>query len=286
AGQLGLGDFKSRAKPEMTPVDFQGKKVQQVDNYDRLFLRRTCAILENGALYCWGHALLGYGDSRTRNKPDTRPINFWGKKVLQVAMSAEATCALLEDSRLHCWGTDKSLQGYGDKVKRLAPTLQSVDFRGLGVQQVSMHHVSACALLKDGSVSCWGSNHAGQLGYGDRTRRSKPGPRIPLVSKARWIGVGGGYTCVLLEKGWMKCWGFNREGQLGYADQQLRLQPDQSALDFRGRRVVQSSLENEGACAVMDDKSMRCWGRVPIQRPLEALRSPLSSPLLENATRP
>ncbi|MEM1009399.1 MAG: hypothetical protein AAGJ35_10370, partial [Myxococcota bacterium] len=273
------------------------KKVSKVSVHYSANVRNTCAILEDGSVRCWGNGYLGYGGISPQKKPSVRSIQLWGKKAKQVVMGTPATiCVLLENRLVHCWGNVEhipafnahfSLQGYGDLKKRLAPPVQALDFQGMGVLDIAMSG-HACVLLEDGTVRCWGANASGQLGYGDRTVfRLKPGPSVRLGAlKVKSIKVSSGHTCVLFEGGTMKCWGENQHGQLGYADTKIRRQPDTRLLDFQGHRVVQFSVGFRRTCAVLDDKSVRCWGYAFEERSLKALKTPLLVPLVEDPFLP
>jgi alpha-tubulin suppressor-like RCC1 family protein len=56
---------------------------------------------------------------------------------------------------------------------------------GLSALQVAAGNAQTCARLDDGSVKCWGSNVAGELGLGDtQTRGDGPGQMgaaLPVV---------------------------------------------------------------------------------------------------------
>ncbi len=45
-----------------------------------------------------------------------------------------------------------------------------------GVETISAGDSSACALLRDGSLRCWGSNEGGALGNGTTSAQSGPVP--------------------------------------------------------------------------------------------------------------
>jgi alpha-tubulin suppressor-like RCC1 family protein len=77
----------------------------------------------------------------------------------------------------------------------------------------------------NGSVRCWGRNAAGQLGDGTTTRRLRPGPTVELDEPATTVAIGQDATCVILRGGSMRCWGNNREGQLGDGTTEGRLTP-------------------------------------------------------------
>nr|WP_255216849.1 hypothetical protein [Pseudenhygromyxa sp. WMMC2535] len=85
----------------------------------------------------------------------------------------------------------------------------------------------ACVILEDdGSLRCWGSNHYGQLGYGDTENigdgelPDTAGP-VPLLPESLShvdivdLVTGGPHNCALLSNGEVMCWGRNDYGQLG-----------------------------------------------------------------------
>jgi hypothetical protein len=72
----------------------------------------------------------------------------------------------------------------------------------------------ACALLDNGSITCWGAFFAGQvlLGQGET---------------AVAISAGEAHICALLHDGDIRCWGKNTSGQLGLGDTIWRNNPDE-----------------------------------------------------------
>ena len=77
------------------------------------------------------------------------------------------------------------------------------------------HH--ACAIVGhfDGAVCC-GTNYSGQLGNGSRPRAASTPVALPgLALGVKAISAGAYHTCALTRAGGVKCWGYNRSGQLG-----------------------------------------------------------------------
>lgn len=81
----------------------------------------SCALLESGALRCWGSAFkgkLGYGTERIIGD-DEAPASAGdvpiGGKVSQVSAGFQHACALLESGAVRCWGDGSFGQlGYGN----------------------------------------------------------------------------------------------------------------------------------------------------------------------------
>jgi hypothetical protein len=83
----------------------------------------SCALLESGAVRCWGmndHGQLGAGDVADRWTPTEVVL---GGRAAQIAAAGKLTCALLEDGALRCWGENAYGQvGDGSRVDRATPT--------------------------------------------------------------------------------------------------------------------------------------------------------------------
>jgi alpha-tubulin suppressor-like RCC1 family protein len=114
---------------------------------------------------------------------------------------------------------------------------------GLGpfVVSVSAGTTHACANLSDGTVECWGDNALGELGNGTSTGPlTCSGPpffggvlcnqgatggcagfacstpaAVGALTDVSTISAGGNFSCALLSRGTVECWGSNDSGQLG-----------------------------------------------------------------------
>ncbi|MDA8568056.1 putative Ig domain-containing protein [Euryarchaeota archaeon] len=78
------------------------------------------------------------------------------------------------------------------------------------------------------------------------------------------MSLGLYHTCAILDDGSLKCWGDNNYGELGiggttgYGGQYTTPQ----AVDLgTGRTAVSVSLGQYHTCALLDDGSLKCWGR-------------------------
>ncbi len=210
----------------------------------------TCALLESGAVKCWGGnttGVLGVGDIFNRgDEPgemgDALPtIDLGpGEKVKAIAAGDFHTCALLESNRIKCWGLGGSGQlglgngqTRGDALADMGVNLYPVDFGSpLEIVGVNAGGSFSCAHLIDGSIRCWGANGYGQLGLGDQMARgdnaNELGSFLPVISLGTSFDVkslksGGGHTCASdTDSSALKCWGRNDTAQLGLGDIQNR----------------------------------------------------------------
>lgn len=112
-----------------------------------------------------------------------------------------------------------------------------------------------CALLRDGTVACWGANGNGQLGRGsDVTAPESVTPeRVTGVSNV----VALDHTCALDNLGKVRCWGrgpFLRDEQGGVT-------VEASPVELPLPPVARISVGFETGCAIVDGGSrLSCWG--------------------------
>jgi len=251
----------------------------------------TCALLDNGAVKCWGFngaGELGIGSQLARGYAanqmgDNLPAVPLGAKVLSVALGGEHSCVVLLGNEVKCWGNNASGElGVGDVNSRgdSAGEVESLNAVALGAGRtasaVAAGNDHTCTLLDGGLVKCWGRNAEGQLGLGDTASRgdmpNEMGNQLPTVSlgvgrTAVSIAAGYAHTCALLDNGSAKCWGANESGQLGLGDTNNRgdaaneMGDSLPAINLgAGRTVTKITCGWQHTCALLDDREVKCWG--------------------------
>src|SRR5436309_1944907 len=178
----------------------------------------TCAVLmPDRTAQCWGRNDDGQLGDGTRTSSST-PVPVGGLTgAAAVTGGFYHTCALLGDGTVQCWGQNYEGQLGNGIVGGVSTT--PVLVAGLAnVRAVSGGYRHTCALLRDGTVQCWGRNVEGQLGGGATTSSSTP-VGVGDITGAVAVGSGVLHTCALLLNGTVKCWGAvgsgNDFGQLG-----------------------------------------------------------------------
>jgi hypothetical protein len=140
----------------------------------------TCAVLDTGAVRCWGlggKGALGYGnpDFVGKDSPPSAagdvPV---GGTVTQVAAGYEHTCAVLDTGAVRCWGyASGGKLGYGNTEwigdDETPASAGDVPVGGTATRIVT-GGAHTCAVLDTGAVRCWGGNLHGALGYGNAVR--------------------------------------------------------------------------------------------------------------------
>ena len=90
---------------------------------------------------------------------------------------------------------------------------------------------------------------------------------VDLGTTAKAISAGDSHTCAILDNSQVKCWGDNTYGQLGQGDninrgygsnQMGSLNP----VNLGSERTAKSITTGTGyTCVILDDDSVKCWGR-------------------------
>jgi alpha-tubulin suppressor-like RCC1 family protein len=215
----------------------------------------TCAVKADGGVRCWGANGNGQlGDQTLVNR--TSPVGVSGiKDATAVAAGDAHTCARLVDGTVICWGANADGQlGDGTLVQR---TRANVTVIGVSAAvAVASGQAHTCAVLANGTVSCWGRNTNGQLGNGTTKPQTKAAGVSGLTGVAA-VAVGGAHTCALGSDGSVKCWGDNALGQLGLGTTVPQLAPAAVALDGPAMAIAAGMAHT---CALLSDGSARCWG--------------------------
>jgi alpha-tubulin suppressor-like RCC1 family protein len=263
-GQLGNGTVETSTEtPTQTSSFGTGRTAVAISSgYDH-----TCAILDDGSVSCWGYNgwnQLGDGTTNSRNTPTQTSSLGTGRTAVAISSGSAHTCAIRDNGSVSCWGLNwNGRLGDGTTTDRNTPTQTSSLGTGRTAVAISSGSAHTCAILDDGTVSCWGSNYIGQLGDGTTTDRNTPTQTSSLGTgrTAMAISSGGGHTCVILDDGTVSCWGNNGHGQLGNGTVETSTETSTQTSSFgTGRTAVAISSGDEQTCAILDDGSVNCWG--------------------------
>jgi alpha-tubulin suppressor-like RCC1 family protein len=222
----------------------------------------TCALLDTGAVKCWGsdgNGQLGEGGTNT-DQPTPVDVQGLSSGVVAIAAGTAHTCALLDTGAVKCWGDDR----YGQLGDSGADTDQPtpVDVQGLssGVVAVAAGGDHTCAVLNTGALKCWGSNYWGELGDGSVTSwRTTPVAVQGLSNGVAAIATGGDHTCAVLDTGALKCWGSSLRGQVGDGSTNAERNVPIAVVGL-STGVAAVAAGGEHTCAVLATRAVKCWG--------------------------
>ena len=223
----------------------------------------SCSLTDKGYVYCWGD------NERSQLGTSNRLQNLIPNKVYEIKDAVEISagrdfaCARIADGGVACWGRGDLGQtgdGFDDKQDRFFATRIPTISTAIGITAGTAH---ACALLKDKSVHCWGSNDNWQLGNSYSVLEKLP-IKVLGIPDIKEIKAGYNHTCALAESGFIYCWGDNRFGQLGNGNKNIF---KSSPSDVLGIKNVNSlHLGADTSCAITTVTTVKtvnetkCWG--------------------------
>jgi cysteine-rich repeat protein len=191
------------------------------------------------------------------------------RRIEQIS-SSDNSCALIDDGTIKCWGFNYYGQlAAGDQAHRgdnqgeMGDNLNPVD---LGSERraraVAVGGLTACAILRDGPVVCWGKNENNEINagvyenFGDEPYEL--GNALPVLDlgtgwEVKAVSLGTAHGCALLSNDQIKCWPAYGPGLLRGDDLPF--------VNLGQGRSVRSVSCSGHTCALLDDGSVKCWGR-------------------------
>ncbi|MDG1549831.1 MAG: hypothetical protein P8Q94_07270, partial [Candidatus Poseidoniaceae archaeon] len=190
-----------------------------------------------------------------------------------ISAGAYNTCAILDNSlytgTASCWGDGfTNALANGGTTSTSVPT-ETDDFGLRSPVSISVGYQHGCAILDDGSVSCWGAGNVGQIGNGlggqggsdpSLTRLSpEPTSGFGQGRTAVAISAGSAHTCAILNTGEVSCWGYGDAGRLGHGSTSSMNIPTETA-SLSPHQAIAISAGYDHTCAILDNGEVSCWG--------------------------
>ena len=195
--QLGDGTTTSSSTPVLVNLP-AGSSVASIPAYAA---DHSCAILDNGSVYCWGLPTAFTSGSSSVSTPQHLPLPA-GRTPVSIQADHRSTCVILDNGSMMCTGNNGyNRLGYNGSA---TGTFSYVEYlpQGAIVVDMSLGEKSACALLEDGDVWCWGYNADEALGVsgGATTYNYAVQPNIPSGNFSAIEGHADGH-CALYDNG-------------------------------------------------------------------------------------
>jgi len=260
-GQIGDGSTEQRSAP--TPVSgLATGAVEIVAGFGH-----SCARLVNGTVQCWGENSQGQLGNGSQNN-SSRPVSVTGLSLPAIALTAGShhSCAVLQGGGIACWGdNDRGQLGDDTRDDRSSPV--AVEALNDTITKVAAGRYHTCALATDGDIHCWGSSSRGQLGTGSVESSRTPARVSALGRDAIAIAAGEDHSCAIRTDGQLRCWGSNRDRQLGegspglYSIPQLLIPERNAASNTPIGGVAAIATGRYHSCLITGQRGVACWGR-------------------------
>lgn len=207
-----------------------------------------------------GDAKFTYVLTDNQNQKVTGKATVTIKALQSLSSHQDSNCLVTTTGNIKCWGGNDFGQlgdGTVSTFKNTPVTVANIST----AKQSAIGYNHACAILQNGSVSCWGDNNNGQLGDGTQSTRLQATPVIGLAAKVTQLALSYQSTCALLETGHVQCWGSNSHGELGLADNKIvrKITPTTITIgsNLKAKRLVAGKNH---LCAISQNDSVYCWG--------------------------
>ncbi len=219
----------------------------------------TCALLSDGTASCWGSNGWGQcGDGLTTYLPQNLPNPVAGiSTAIRLHAGYNHACALLSDGTVRCWGMNNNSQ-LGNGASTPVYTGTAVSVTGLtGAIGLGGGAYHTCAILADGTLSCWGVNYQGQLGNGVAGGAFNTPVTTLAVTNATAVVGGDNHTCALISDGSVRCFGDGAKGQIGDG----YTTDDATPVPVYGlTTAVALAAGQDHTCALLANGQVHCWG--------------------------
>ncbi len=230
----------------------------------------SCAMLNN-TVKCWGSNKLGQlgsdysKDVETRAQP--QEVEFTATP-LAIYAGAVQSCALTQSNMasdaktVYCWGDHSAIDRQAETPFDVVPVKIDGSSITQVIEELAMTTFHSCVRFRSNSlmaVRCWGNNFYGQLGADTNNKPSRTLVIPELDRSSTKISVGDTFSCSLNNDSSVSCWGNNQHGQLGRASVTTTQIKPGLVEDLTG--VTSIATGREHACAILTDKTVKCWGQ-------------------------
>lgn len=245
-GELGAPEYATDSNCIRVP----GEAPRVVEGGDH----NHCTLDAGGRVACWGDIPMLGDDTPLGSRYPVSIPGFDG--VTSVSVGTQGACVVRADASVWCWGSNIANFFVTWNIDYPMVTRTPVALPGLvDVAQVSVMQYAGCALLRNGTVSCWGARGDWFIPSGSDPSSREP-VRIGGLENIVSIAVGATHACAVEAPGFARCWGHNTMGELGVSSGDST-----EALRVEGLTdVVEVVVGTSHSCARVASGAVWCWG--------------------------
>jgi alpha-tubulin suppressor-like RCC1 family protein len=249
-GQLGDGTWRDRRTPVLASVQGPITDVSAGDEH-------TCAVRAYGEGLCWGANQVGQVGSGAASQGGLPPSPIRGAlNFTAVSAGGTHSCGVANGGSGFCWGGNQTGSlGAGTLIDSSSPVILTGE-RLFRILRAGDTH--SCGVDDQAHGWCWGNNQFGQIA--STPERIDGSPVSRSDASFRDIGVGEHWTCALLVRAGVRCWGVRWDETAG--DGTRPVSRDGWAPEIASTSTpVALSVGARHACIVSEAMRIFCWGR-------------------------
>jgi alpha-tubulin suppressor-like RCC1 family protein len=219
--------------------------------------RHSCAIDQEGAVWCWGdNSDLALG-SAGGSTATPRQVSGLPGAAAELAAGDRHTCAVVEpDREVVCWGAnDRGQLGTGATGAAALPGAKLVDSGAARGLSAGGGH--SCAVDDDDTAWCWGDNRSGEVAPGAPESVPYPEDPLGLLDCAVAVAAGGRHSMAMLDDNSIVTWGEADAPALGRGSPAPG-DPYMIIVDWFEPSSIAAGAEH--SCGIGIDRGVRCWG--------------------------
>ena len=151
--------------------------------------------------------------------------------------------------------------GTGSNNGESTPTLANYFSSTNQAVDVALGRYTGCALMANGSVTCWGEGYLGD-GNGETTKTS-PGlawVNLPTGRTVVSVEMGRKHACMQLDNGVVKCWGDDQYGQMANGNGENDRNNPTTVNFASGIEAVSIHAGHWHNCITAQTNEVYCWG--------------------------
>ncbi len=273
-----LGNGMAAMTPVATPVQVVENGMPMTDvTYLRGGYEFTCAVRSNGNVWCWGRGNQGQlGNGAAMPMDSITPVRVVKQNgeplanIVQLDSGYSHTCGRDTNGDVWCWGRNSSgelgdgtiLPNARNFASRVLETAGGIPFTGATELISGGDH--NCVIKAGDQVWCWGSDNDGQFGDNQTMAHLVPF----MAGRSTSIASGVNHVCMLDADSTVSCSGANYHGSIGNGlGGSFNGSPERvpvKVLTAIGgpplTGVAKVVLGGPMSCALMQDKTVQCWG--------------------------
>lgn len=278
-GQLGDGE-PGPARADADVVRAVSGAIRVVAGADH-----TCALAEDGAVWCWGENGAGqlgdgtFADATVPRRATLLEGGEPGQRVVGIQAGGDATCVVHAGGTIRCAG-GALLGGVAEGIAHVylghdVACRASAEGRlacyssGEGDEpwpwtipdatEVVLGAAHGCVLRGSTALQCWGEGPGGALVPGELTRTlidpTNPPERVPVeLSAVTDVALSDTHSCAVAD-GAVLCWGDNRAGAVGPDAGFYAVEPQV----LEGLEATDVGVGDNASCAIVGGR-VSCWG--------------------------